>query len=157
MPFYNKSTRDVAASIGLGLRVDRALEIIPQTTNYDIFTINGMCLMTLLVGECTTTVGGAYVATLTFTPTTGTAAVLGAATDIGTAAWVEGDIVFVTGIIGDNILPAAHASKSDVGFAPVILNGDGVINLAGGASTTGAFAWSIWYMPLEEGAYIVVA
>jgi hypothetical protein len=157
MPYYNKSTRDVAAALGLGLRVDRAAQTIPQSTDYDIFTVYGMNLMTLLVGECTVTVGGAHLATLTFTPTTGSAAILAAQTDIGTAAWVEGDICFVSGAIGDNILPAAHASKSDAAFASLVLNGNGVINLAGSTNVAGAFAWSIWYVPLEAGAYIAVA
>jgi len=155
MPHYNQSTRNRIADVGLGIRVDRPTAQIPQTANYDIFTVHGKVLMTLFLGDCTTSVGGAYTATLTFTPDTGTAALLGAATAI--TDWDEGDICFVTGTIGDNILPAAHASKSDAPFAPVILGGDGVINLAGNASEDGNFAWSVWYVPLETGAYVEVA
>jgi hypothetical protein len=153
MPYYNKSTRDVAAAVGLGLRVDRAAQALVNG-NYDIFDIYGMVLMTLLVGECTVATGGANTATLTFTPTTGTAALLAVATDLN--GWVQGDICHVDGLIGSNILPAAHASKSSAAFYSTILNGNGVINLATTAAA-GTFAWSIWYVPLEAGAYIAVS
>jgi len=40
--------------------------------------------------------------------------------------------------------------------SPIVVNA-GTIDLDCAASNTGSVAWSIWYLPLEDGAYIEAA
>ena len=42
------------------------------------------------------------------------------------------------------------------GFEPVVLP-VGTLNLRLSASSTGSIKWSIWYLPLEDGAYVTAA
>ena len=158
MPYYDDSTKRMITDHLLGLRVDRASSATPQHDTADdvtYFTIyEGNVLMTLLVGEITTVIaGGANNINIYHTPTTGTAGAIAAAT--ATASYAEGDIFTITGLLTDTILPAVTAGSTiAMKYGGVFLT-PGTIKFNATAATTGNWKWSLWYMPLEKGAYVL--
>ena len=154
MPNFNQSTRDVITSVALGLRVDRATATLPQTTAAAIFNVlGGTVAMTGILGEVTTILGAVGNMSIEANPTTGTTAALCAVTAAGTfeaGTLLSIDGTKATGLIGVNAGGSAMQSK------PVALP-VGTLDLRLSASSTGSVKWSIWYLPLEDGAYVTSA
>ncbi len=153
MPYYNLGTCSRIADTRLGFRVDRAnTTLLPQTTNETLFTIaGGRVLMAAIIGECVTSPSGADNAKLTCYPTVATAGDtdICAALDINTCD--TGDILSITGTITDAML-VAHKGAAQIGH-PIILP-IGTLNLDCDANRTGGFKWSLFYVPLDDGAYV---
>jgi len=160
MPHYNQSERQAFAATVLGIRVDRATAALPQGTNAAIFTIaGGLVLMTAIVGEVTTVIASvANSAKLTAYPTAAAAADtdLCAALDVGTTPCDVGDLLSITGVPGSAMVASDVGSVETMLPKGVILQ-EGALHLACTASQTGNIKWSIWYMPLEKGGYVVAA
>jgi hypothetical protein len=160
MPFYDDSTQYMIADHILGLRVDRAASVTPQhggTDDVTYFTVYaGRILMTLLVGEVTASMAaGANSVNIYHTPGAGALAAIAAATSI--ASYAEGDILTITGLLTDTMLPAVTAGAShSMTYGGVILV-PGTIKFNATGATTGNWKWSLWYFPLEEGAYVTAA
>ena len=164
MPNYNDSTADMIANHILGLRVDRAISDLPwhgtasgvNTDDVAYFDIvGGKVLMTLMVGTITTVIEAAA-NEITFShdpyPSTGTSAALNGVLDI--TGWAEGDILTINGLLTDALLPAVKAGASKtMSYGGVILV-PGYIMCGASGHNTGAWKWSLWYFPLEEGAYV---
>jgi hypothetical protein len=154
MPHYNTSARGRLADIGLGIRVDRATATLPQSTAAAIFNIvGGRVAMTAIVGEVTTILGAVGNMSLEANPTTGTAAALCAvlaagALEAGTLLSIDGTLA--TAMLGVNAGGTAMQSK------PVALP-VGTLDLRLSASSTGSVKWSIWYVPIDDGAYVTAA
>jgi len=158
MPNYSDSTQEQLVHHWLGFRVDRALSILPKHGGVDdvtYFTVTGgKVLMTLLVGEVTTVMeAGANNITVTHTPTAGTAAALCASEDL--AAYAEGDILTIGGAIATKLLPATTAGASAAMAYQGVVMTPGTIKFGADASKTGAWKWSLWYVPIDDGAYVV--
>jgi len=144
----------------LGVQIDRAASILPQTVvlpGTPYFTVaGGRVLVTGLVGEIVVAnVGGAVNANWYFAPTVGTGGNICAATAL--AALVIGNLLSITGLLTDAMLPAAPAS-----LVPMLtVAGKGLIMPAGNlgvitnASVTGQWIWSLWYIPVDAGATVV--
>ena len=155
MGYYNQSTRGRLADIGAGIRVDRATATLPQTTASAIFTVSGgKCLVLGIVGEVTTVIQTqANDTKLVANPTTGTSSDLCAVLDI--SADEVGCLYGITGTVA-NAMVGANAGYTTWPAAPIVVN-EGTIDLNCAASNTGSVAWSIWYVPLEDGAAITAA
>ena len=111
----------------------------------------GNCLITGLIGEVTTLVqtqanNTKYVST----PTVGSAVDLCGVVD--NTAHEVGGLLTITGVL------ATAAVKGNAGAGVMMGNGivvaPGIIGLNTAADNTGAYKFSIWYVPLEDGAYI---
>ena len=153
----NDSYRLMLNTVGLGIRVDRATATIPATTNEPIFTIsNGVILMTGILGECTTDVGGAVNLLLQHFPTVATAGDTDLCAVVAGAAVDVGDMLSITGAPGDAMLAANSAAPQCMKYKGVVLQ-EGTIDFDTSTTTTGAFKWSIWYVPLEKGALVTAA
>ena len=151
---YAPSTRQRIADINLGLRVDRATDDIPHTTTETLFNVvGGKVLMTMLVGECTVDVAGAIVITLAHDPDTGDTANLCAATTI--TAVNAGDVITLpaSGLLTDTMVPATQAASVHKAYSGVILTA-GIITLYSNGTQDGNFKWSLFYVPLDTGAYV---
>ncbi|MBU2118655.1 MAG: hypothetical protein KJ954_13795 [Alphaproteobacteria bacterium] len=152
MPNYSKSTRQRVADINLGIRVDRAATHLVHSGTETLFTVSvGKVLMNLLVGECTVDVGGAVNATLAFDPDTGDTANLA-----GLTAWTAinaGDVITITGLLTDTTLPAVQAGSARAQNYPVVLV-PGILTLLTSTTVDGTFKWSLFYVPIDEGAYV---
>jgi len=155
MPTYNQSTRGRVADINLGMRVDRATATLPQTTAAAIFTITGgRVAITQIVGEVTTLIQTqANNTKLTANPTTGTSVDICANLDI--SADEAGCLYGISGLNTDALI-GINAGALPGQTRPVVVN-VGTIDLACAASNTGSVKWSIFYVPVDDGAYITAA
>lgn len=139
----------------LGLKVDRATAALPQSTTGHLFTIaGGRVMVPLILGEVTTAIQAqATTAKLTSTPTTGTAVDVCGTLDltgkeIGTLLTVTG--TFANALVGAN---AGAASMQDRPFVLPI----GFLDLITVASSTGSIKWTVFYIPIDDGASVVAA
>ena len=160
MPYYNQSTRDIATSLVLGIQVDRATAVVPQSTNHALFTIaGGTVIMTAILGEVTVTFGAAACnIKLTSYPTVTTAADtdISTAVDLGTGCAV-GDMISITGAPGDNTLVSHKGSVQIMNYKGVVLQEGGLHLDCSTSVATAKIKWSMWYTPLEKGAYVTAA
>jgi len=142
--------------LGEGIRVVRAADAIASEA---LFTIAvGKVLMTLLVGEITEIVaatGATCNTQLRSNITTGTDTDLCVVTNID--AYAAGDLVGITGIPTDGLIPAAtHGSIPGMTIKGVMLP-IGTLDLVTEAVTTGIIAWTLFYLPIDNGANVVAA
>lgn len=140
-----------------GIKVEKASATLPQTATQALFTVaGGRVLVTALVGEVTTVIPAVANATkLVFNPdATGADQDMCATLDITGDA--VGELYTISGTVGD-------AMRSDLLIGnPVLQNAlcvsEGSIGLnTAGNSVTGATAWTLVYVPLDDGAYVVSA
>ena len=155
MPNYNQSTRQRLADIRLGMRVDRATATLPQTAAAAIFNIlGGRVAITQIVGEVTTVIQTQINnAKLTGNPTTGTSVDICAALDI--TADEVGTLYGISGLNTDALI-GINAGALPGQTRPVVL-GIGTLDLNCAASNTGSVKWSVFYVPIDDGAYIEAA
>ena len=141
----------------LGFRVDKAAANLPQVVGTDYFTISGgRVLVTLILGEVTTLIQTLANATkLVYNPTdAGADQDLCATLDI--TADAVGTIYHISGTVADALRDNLNFGRGTLFAAPLILKpGTLALNCAG--SATGATKWSLWYIPLEDGASVAVS
>jgi len=149
---YAPSTRNRIADLIAGIRVDRATAAM---TDASIFTITGgNILLTLLLGEVTTILENiANNTKLTATPTVGTAVDICA--NLDTANIEVGGFLYITGTLA-NALAKSNAGASALQVTPIVV-APGVIAIDVAAAKSGSVKWSLWYVPLETGAYVTAA
>jgi hypothetical protein len=156
MPYYNENTRQRVADLVLGLRVDKpaAAVAIDADPGAPFWQVNGLCVVTGIIGVCTVAAGGGNNMFFRFNPD-GAAATsdLTATADLGTTA-VEGDVHTLLGAA------ASTLGASDLGTRPVGPTGpvavyNGVIGLVADAAL-GTWKWFIYYVPAEAGASITL-
>ncbi|MFC5834649.1 hypothetical protein [Nonomuraea insulae] len=136
-----------------GVKVDRATAL-PAAGS--LFTITGgRVLIKAIVGKVTTAVTVADAGTkLVYNPTaTGASVDLCAVLDLGTTDSAVGAYLTITGVV-------ANAMRSTLLYATgrqaeLILE-TGAIELSTGA-TDGSIAWTVLYVPLDNGASVVAA
>jgi len=141
--------------MGIGMRVDRATAALPASTAGALFNVvGGTVAITAIVGEVTTVIQTqANNTKLTANPTTGTSVDICAVLDI--SADEAGCLYGITGTVGDALI-GANAGATQLPANPIAVN-IGTIDLSCAATNTGSVKWSIWYLPLEDGAYITAA
>lgn len=155
MPSLNQSQLEALTPFMAGRRVDRSTAALPQTTQSALFTVaGGRVLMLGIVGEVTTIIQNqANNTKLVANPTTGTdvdiCAVLSIAND------EVGCLYGITGLFTDAMV-GANAGASVWPRNPVILP-VGTLDLSCAASNTGAVKWSLFYVPLDDGAIVTAA
>jgi hypothetical protein len=146
-----QSTESRLTNTTLGLRVDRAASLV--TTGLSLFSVvGGNVLVNLILGEVTVVMETAVSSgTLRHHPTTGTILDLAAA-----ASWSD---LHVGTLLTIDSAPAT-AIQFTTGLtllrgqsAPVILT-PGHVELAMTAPQSGQQKYSIWYKPIDSGAYI---
>lgn len=146
-------------ALGMGFRVDRAAATLPQGTDEALFSVSGgRVLITQVVGEVTVVIGGANATKLKFNPTeTGSDIDLCGALDIDSDA--VGSLYSISGDFSDALLGAlVWAIETDAMMEKrgiVLSEGDIELDCAG--SVTGEISWTIWYVPLDDGAVVTAA
>jgi hypothetical protein len=157
MPSYNLSTRQRIVDIHVGLRVEATTNPIVTGSNA-VFTIaGGRILLCDLLGQVTADLQAA--ATLLHWD---------AAPTFGGAAALSVDSADLTGdLIGtEYLMPAAAGGAMTVPAGGAYLRlfpalgwviTPGTLNLHASASRTGGIKWVLFYLPLDEGAYVQAA
>jgi hypothetical protein len=152
MPNYNQSTRAVLRDVGFGMRVDREAADLPASTQTPYFHVyGGRCLVTMLVGEVTTVIQ-TQACNLSWEsdPTTGTTNAMCAVLNI--SALEAGTLLSITGTVGDAMIAGSSGAVKGQ-LAPIVV-AVGDLELKTSATNTGATKWSVFYVPLDDGAYI---
>ena len=138
----------------LGAKLDRAAATIPATTYEALFNIiGGRVVITSMVGEVTTVLGAtATNLKITATPTTGTAVDITANLAVASkeAGCLFGIGVFAAATIG------ANAGATSLPTASVVVP-VGTLGITTSATNTGSIKWTATYIPLDDGAEMVVA
>jgi hypothetical protein len=139
----------------LGQRVDRATAVPPATTNTAYFTIaGGRVAITLITGKVTTIIQAqANAMKFTLTPTTGTAADICTTLDIN--ADEAGTLYSVTGVVGAAMLGVSAGGTMSA--SNHIIADIGTLDLDCAATNTGSIKWTVFYIPIDNGATVVVA
>lgn len=159
VPRTPSSTGSGTGVVDQFIHVQRAAATIPATTTDIIFRVfGGRVLVKMLVGEVTTVIqtqaDNMKVSSKRLTNAgvaSGTAVDIAANVDItgkevGSSYFVEGD--GTAGVLS-NAGGALIGANSGNWIAP-----QGEIYLTTSATNTGAMKWDIWYLPLDEGAYV---
>lgn len=151
----------------LGLRVDKAGVL---TADDDLFTVYGECLITLMYGVVTTVMDGGA-STVALNEKASSIAIMAATTitsdAVGTVYLVTGQAnATANGGLAPTVAVATATAEHDstVDRSPVVSPWifDGgtsglIIESTETGDDTGAITWTIFYIPLEEGAYIEAA
>lgn len=139
-----------------GIRVDRATAVTPATTHTAYFTISGgRIILTALVGEVTVA-GDGTASSLKWAsyPTTGSSGDLCAATAITSKE--IGTLLGITGLVTDAML-VANAFYTPIMYRQQVIP-IGALHLdASGSNGTASIKWSLFYIPLDDGASVAAA
>jgi hypothetical protein len=155
MPNYNPDTLASLMNMLCGARVDRATATLPQTTQSALFTIStGRVLLFGIVGEVTTIIQNqANNTKLVANPTTGSDVDICAVLSIANKE--AGCLFGITGLFTDAMV-GSNAGATTWPYKPVVLP-VGTLDLNCAASNTGNVKWSLWYVPLDDGASVAAA
>lgn len=149
---------DQVRALLFGVRVEKAAATLPVTGTPDpLFTVaGGRVLITSMVGEVTTVVGGTTPsATVSSNPTVGADSALCAATAIG--ADPVGTLWSLPGLLSA-ALNVSPNNGAVAGMTQPVICAEGTIDLStSAADTTGAAVWALTYVPLDNGASVVAA
>lgn len=138
----------------LGKKVDRATATLPQSDAEAIFNVvGGRVSVTRIVGEVTTLLGTVGNMSLEGNPDTGTMVPLCAVVAAG--AKEAGTLLGITGTFANAML-AANAGALEAQVKEFVLP-VGTIDLRLSASDSGACKWTIFYIPIDDGAYVTAA
>ena len=150
MPAYTMDQREAAATMALGQKVERATA--NMTTGLALFDVEGgNCLITLIVGEVTTIIETKTVnAKLVLDVDTGTDTDMCA--NLDWSADEAGSLYTLEGQAASAMQTGQSGSCPGATFPIVVA--PGAIDITIGATHTGSVKWTLWYIPLEVGAYI---
>jgi hypothetical protein len=162
MPINEPSTREMVANIRLGLRVDRAATVFAQAT-VGLFTVTGgRVILTGLVGEMAT-LNGAGASTMQISHlrtdvTTPVATVLSIAS-ASMANATQGTLYTLPAAVGTALVTSTNNSAAILGLSPeyIILPVGTLSVVVGAAAISGTVKWSLFYIPLDDGAYVSAA
>ena len=142
--------RDVA----LGIKVDRATDNI--TTGEELFAIEGgRVMVTAIIGQVTTIIETKTVNfKLVADPDVGTSTDICANLDLS-----ADEVGTMYTVAGNN--PATAMQRGESGSAPMqttaFVVAPGAIEATVGDTHTGSIKWTIFYVPIDDGAYVEAA
>lgn len=139
----------------LGQTTEQPTAVITAVTR-NLFTVSGgRIIVTQILGEITTVIQNlATNINLQANPTAGTTRQLCAALNI--AAYAVGDLLGITGINTDPMIPPASSGVLEAQTMGVIVQ-EGTIDLVSDAAPTGSVQWTLKWIPLDSGAAVVAA
>ncbi len=157
----NPATQDagVYEALGLGFRVEKAEGASVANNETTLFTIGtGRVLITQIVGEVTTAIEAQTTAVkLVYDPTA-------AGNDVDLCATLDltgdptGELYSITGDLSVALASLRNVIESDAMMEKRgIILGPGDIHQNSAAGSTGGIKWTLWYVPLDDGANITAA
>lgn len=155
MPHYNKSARDALMASLLGIRVDRASADCQGAADTPIFTIaGGRVFITQILGEVADVAiaAGANNFKLQINPTaTGTTSDLCANLDID--ADPIGTLYSVAGAPATALVRGEEGAVQGMSVRGIVVH-TGQIETVSAGNVAGQIKWSLFYIPLDDGAYV---
>lgn len=135
-----------------GFRVDRPAATLPATAATPYFTIAGGRVACFFLGEVTTAVQAqACNAKLIHNPAVGTDLDLCAVLDI--TGDELGTLYSISGTPATALLGAGQAVR----LTDAVILKPGTVDFSTSATNTGATKWTCFWVPIDEGASVVVA
>ena len=143
--------------LGMGIRVDATARALAIETFEWATVLGGDVLITQIIGRFTVIVNALTNVSLQYTPDVGTATPGALCTVTDDNGFDVGETVTITGVPANALYPAAGAG---VGVVPgmtvgLIVPAGGVESISSAAPGTGTILWSLWYIPLDDAAYVV--
>jgi hypothetical protein len=157
MPIYNQSTLENVAALNQGIRVDSAAALVTAAA-VTKFTVSGgnVCMLGFYGMVMVDIAATATTVIVTHTPTVGTAsilAILAGATDI--QGFADGRMAYLASF--GSILTwtaTAYGIMNPAAGTRYILR-PGALSIKGSdAPATGTVKWSMFYVPVDPGAYV---
>lgn len=141
-------------ALSRGFRVDKPTAALPASATATLFTVSGGRVVVFgILGEVTTIIQNQACNTkIVAAPTTGTAVDLCAVLDIANKE--VGCLFSITGTFATAMV-GANAGASVMCATPVVVP-IGTIKLSTAATNTGSVKWSIWWLPLDDGAVLTL-
>jgi hypothetical protein len=139
----------------IGKRVDRDKAVVNGSAAANVlFNIKGgRVAIHLLVGEITTAASGATNLRLQSNPDVGTTAVVSNVLALG--GLEIGTLLVPTGAVGDAIY-GVSAGAAQGPLRDLVLPAGGIEATSSGAETV-TIKWSVFYVPVDDGAYVEAA
>ena len=139
----------------LGQTTERATAVITAAT-VNLFTVSGgRIVVTQILGEITTVIQAlATNIRLQANPTIGTTRQM--CVDRNIAAYAQGDLLGITGVNTDQMIPPASSGVLEAQTFGVIVQ-EGTIDLISDAAPTGSVMWTLKWVPIDTGAAVVAA
>ncbi len=145
----------------LGIRVEKSLATLADG---NLFTTNGRNLVNLLVGQVTTQ-PDAGATTLKLQLETNTIDLCAATTitndAIGTMYFLTGEVAVILNGTGNTPIIDVGANLTGMPSSPIILGrtavADAIQQVQTGDDADGVILWALYYIPLEDGAFIEAA
>lgn len=152
--FYNQTQRNKLADMALGIRVDRAASVM--TNGLDLFTVGtGNVLVTLILGEVATLMDTeATVVKLQSNPTVGTTNDMCGSLDLTAAE--AGALLTIDGTAATAMQKGSSGAVRGQA-TPVVVAPGAIECYSENDDNAGTIKWSVWYLPLEAGAYVTAA
>jgi hypothetical protein len=141
----------------MGVKVEEPAAVLPATATAHLFTVSGgRVIVTGLVGQCTTVCSAtATTVSVGVTPTTGTASATGLCTATAVTSSEVGTLVSLpSGAKGALVVGANAGSGVQVQGPGGYVVQPGTIDITTSATNTGAFKWTLTYIPLDDGASV---
>lgn len=141
----------------MGVKVEEPAAVLPATGTAHLFTVaGGRVIVTGLVGQCTTVCSStATTVSVGVTPTTGTASATGLCTATAITSKEVGTLVSLpSGAAGALVVGANAGGGVQVQGAGGYVVQPGTIDIVTNATNTGAFKWTLTYIPLDDGATV---
>ena len=155
MPIYEQSQLENIAAIRWGIRVEAAAALVTGTPGRTIFTVSGgNVLLTGFYGEVIVVFpAGACTLSLVHTPTAGTPTTIASGvTDIASAA--AGQMLALPATLAGGLTMTATSYGVPLERVRYVLR-PGVMSIFGSiAPGTGTIGWSLFYVPIDYGAYV---
>lgn len=131
---------------------------------FDLFTVNGVVMVSSFFGICTTLIAGAILPTLRMTTLVPVATVDLSVIAVGSFdTHVAGSVYGITGLVTDDLVVCTVIGAQDGAATQswngnfIVLTAGTVIMLNGVASTAGVIDWYITYLPMAPNVSIVAA
>lgn len=170
MAFYPETTKQTAASVNLGFRVERSdlATVVWAAGPVNLFTITGgNVLLTLLRQEVAVAAVGAQAGTIKYSITTAAPYAVATVDFSAACGSVSGVAIGSTVTVVGTALATAALLQITIGpqliakAAPLILT-PGIVSCSNtGAAVTGAatttIITSMWFVPLDDGASVVAS
>lgn len=139
-----------------GTKVEEPAAVLPATATAHIFTVSGgRVIVTGLVGQCTTVcTATATTVSIGATPTTGTASTTGLCTATAITSAEVGSLVSLPQVKGALLANVVAGGAAQVNGSDGYVVEPGTIDITTSATNTGAFKWTLTYVPLDDGAVV---
>lgn len=141
----------------LGVKVEEPAAVLPATAIAHLFTVaGGRVIVTGLIGQCTV-VNSATATTVSVgvTPTVGTASAVSLASAVAITSKEVGTLVSLGATAGAALIVGGNAGAVGVvqGNTGYVVQ-PGTVDITTSATNTGAWKWTLFYIPLDDGASV---